>query len=211
MQSPFPDQAHFLAFRAFSAMRSEAQTLKGCDRKRATQADLFAMAKQYRSPLLRRLRNLQTEVATGRTRRSYGRGAFSEEGGNREAGTVDWAAGEKSVCSAYACPALQPSYTPAWRLPQRHRHRWSGSAAGQKKWPRKKRMASWKDNDNRLRRPRRRRPGSHGGRNARKHKWHLCFQSASKLLPAWSSAADCAARRHTIREINESASVSQLL
>ena len=30
------------------------------------------------------------------------------------------------------------------------------------------------------------------------------------LLPAWSSAADCAARRHTTREINESASVSQL-
>ena len=30
------------------------------------------------------------------------------------------------------------------------------------------------------------------------------------LLPAWSSAADCAARRHTTREINKSASVSQL-
>ena len=56
-------------------MRSEAQTLKGCDRKRATQADLhFAMAKQYMSPLLRRLTNLRTEVATGRTRRNYGVG-----------------------------------------------------------------------------------------------------------------------------------------
>ena len=30
------------------------------------------------------------------------------------------------------------------------------------------------------------------------------------LVPVWSSAADCAARRHTTREINESASVSQL-
>ena len=56
-------------------MRSEAQTLKGCERKRATQADLhFAMAKQNRSPLLRRLANLRTEVATGRTRRNYGVG-----------------------------------------------------------------------------------------------------------------------------------------
>ena len=30
------------------------------------------------------------------------------------------------------------------------------------------------------------------------------------LVPVWSSAADCTARRHTTREINESASVSQL-
>ena len=57
----------------FSAARSEAQTLKGRDRKRATQADLhFAMAKQYMMPLLRRLTNLRTEVATGRTRNHYG-------------------------------------------------------------------------------------------------------------------------------------------
>ena len=66
------------------------------------------MAKQYMLPLLRRLTNLRTEVATGRTRRNYGVGRESRarsslgEDGNREAGTVDWA-GEKNVCSAYAC------------------------------------------------------------------------------------------------------------
>ena len=104
-------------------MRSEAQTLKGCDRKRATQADLhFAMAKQHMLPLLRRLTNLRTEAATGRTRRNYGVGRelTGEELSRRkteiEAGTVDWA-GEKNVCSAYACPALRLLGTPS--LPTR--------------------------------------------------------------------------------------------
>ena len=36
------------------------------------------MAKQYMLPLLRRLTNLQTEVATGRTRRNYGVGRKTE-------------------------------------------------------------------------------------------------------------------------------------
>ena len=69
-QSPLPDTAPVT-----SSARSEAQTLKGRDRKRATQADLlFAMAKQYMMPLLRRLTNLRTKVATGRTRNHYGVG-----------------------------------------------------------------------------------------------------------------------------------------
>ena len=48
------------------------------------------MAKHYMLPLLHRLANLRTEVATGRTRRlrcrarAHGRGALSEEDGNRE-------------------------------------------------------------------------------------------------------------------------------
>ena len=100
-------------------MRSEAQTLKGCDRKRATQADLhFAMAKQYMLPLLRRLTNLRTAkwppVGRAATTVSGPRGALSEEDGNREAGTVAWA-GEKNVC--YACPALRLLGTPS--LPTR--------------------------------------------------------------------------------------------
>ena len=74
------------------------------------------MAKQYMLPLLHRLANLRTEVATGRTRRNYGVGRelTGEELSWRKteiAGTVDWA-GEKNVRSAYACPALRLLGTP---------------------------------------------------------------------------------------------------
>ena len=67
------------------------------------------MAKQYMMPLLRRLTNLRTEVATGRTRNHYGVGReltgeeLSEEDGNRKAGTVDV---RRTLARHCACSAL---------------------------------------------------------------------------------------------------------
>ena len=90
------------------------------------------MAKQYMSPLLRRLTNVRTEVATGRTRRNYGVGRelTGEELSRRKTeiarlerwtGRAKKTSVRRTPARHCACLALLASYT-AWRLPQRHRH-----------------------------------------------------------------------------------------
>ena len=141
-------------------------------------ADLFAMAKQYMLPLLHRLANLRTEVATGRTRRNYGVGRelTGEELSWRKteiAGTVDWA-GEKNVRSAYACPALRLLGTP--RLSTRLGDSsavaaiknfgvaWRMRGPPKKTGPVEKEWQVGRDNNSRSRRPRTAAPGLARGR-----------------------------------------------
>ena len=69
-------------------------------------------------PLLRRLTNLRTEVATGRTRKGASSRARSSLVGRRKSqGWNGGLGGRKKLCSAYACPALRLLGTP--RLPTR--------------------------------------------------------------------------------------------
>ena len=121
MQSRFPDRALPPSLSPFSSARSEAQTLKGRDRKRARRpfrhGEAIHVASLAQTHEFANRSGHRSDAPQLRCRaRAHGRGALSEEDGNREAGTVDWA-GEKNVCSAYACPALRLLGTPS--LPTR--------------------------------------------------------------------------------------------
>ena len=100
----------------FSAARSEAQTLKGRDR--SEHADLFAISLAQTREFANRSGHRSDAPQLRCRARAHGRETLSEEDGNREAGTVDWAkktSVRRTPARHCACSALLDCL-PAWRL-----------------------------------------------------------------------------------------------
>ena len=76
------------------------------------------MAKQYMSPLLRRLTSLRTEAATGRTRQELSWRKTEIARLERWTGRAKKTSVRRTPARHCACSALLASYTPAWRLPR---------------------------------------------------------------------------------------------